>query len=958
MNYNAIAAQYGFIVKRVRENAELNGTLVEMVHEKSGAQLVWLDNGEKNKLFSVIFKTLPEDSTGIFHILEHSTLCGSRKYPVREPFVELLKSSMNTFLNAITWPDKTAYPVASRNDEDYLNLMSVYMDAVFAPRFLDDPNILYQEGWHIEQQDGRLSYKGVVFNEMKGAMSSEDELINEKLTAMLFPDNCYGYNSGGDPEVIPELTYEHFVNTYRRYYHPSNSRVYLDGAIPLEKTLAVLDSYFSGYEALTDLPEIVPQQPVSSEETNYYEIAKDQDPADKGRLTFGKIISTWDDPLKNTAVSILSDVLAGTNEAPLKKAVLASGLAKSFAFMMDDSIAQPYFSLTMKDVADGADDKLMDIIRTTAKEFAEKGIDRDDLNASINSLEFRLRDVREPAALFRCFNAASYWLHGGDPMESMVFDELFKQLRAGVDTGYFEKVMCEMLLDDTGLAVLHTLPSKTLGEEMRKAEEARLEAIKAAWTEEDWATNAELNAKLSAWQQTPDSPEQLATLPMLEIDAVDPEPELIPTEVKNVGGVKLLYHAVPSNGIVNFNAYFMLTDCTADELTKIAVMPALLGKLPTAKHDALQLQQLVKRHVGRMEFRINAFAKDGKNDAAMPCLVASCSVLESELATAEELVAEILTTTKFDCKDQIRHIVTQTDIMNRGMSVSAGNMIGMMNVMAHYSSAAMAVEATSGRAYINWMHGFNADYDNMFGDVCALLERVQKESICKARLVLSVTATEEKQLDAFTGALAEGTPAPEAAVYACDIPGRVGAQIPAQASFAVQGYSLDECGVKNHAGFKVAANIMTYDYLWNAVRVQGGAYGVGLRVENSGSIYAYSYRDPTPGATLGVYGKLADKLNAFCDAGESVDKYIISTVAKFEPLQAPRMQGASADSDWFTGITAEDRARMKKEMLSTDYAVLREFAGVLRRFADEGAVCVVGHEAALKDCADLTMIEL
>ncbi len=958
MNYENIASQYGFKVWRVREIAELNGTLVEMKHVKSGAQLVWLDNGEKNKLFSVIFKTLPEDDTGIFHILEHSTLCGSRKYPVREPFVELLKGSMNTFLNAITWPDKTAYPIASRNDDDYINLMSVYMDAVFAPRFLDDPNILYQEGWHIEQNDGELSYKGVVFNEMKGAMSNEDELINEKLTAMLFPDSCYGHNSGGDPIAIPDLTYEHFVNTYNRYYHPSNSRVYLDGAIPLEKTLAVLDSYFSGYEALTDVPEIVPQQPVASEETNYYEIAADQDEKDKGRFTFGKIISTWDDPLKNAAINILSDVLAGSNEAPLKKAVLASGLAKSFSFMMDDSIAQPYFSLTMKDVKDGADNELMELIRTTAKQIAADGIDRNELNASINRFEFRLRDVREPAALFRCFNAASYWLHGGDPMESMVYNELFAKLREGVENGYFEKVMAEMLLDDTGLAVLHTLPSKTLGEEMRKAEEERLSAIKASWTEADWAANAELNEKLVTWQRTDDTPEQLATLPMLELSAVSEEPELIPTEVKTADGVTVLYHPVVSNGIVHFNAYFKLTDCTAEELTKLAVLPKVLGKLPTAKHDALELQQLVKRYVGRMDFSITAFETGSDDHAAIPCLMASCSVLENALPMAEELLVEILTTTKLDQKDQIRHIITQTDIMSRGMSVSNGNMIGMMNVLSHYSSDGMVAEVTAGRTFINWLHSFNADFDNMFDGVSALMQRVQQQNICKARLVLSVTSTEEASLDTFIGALTEGTAAPESVVYACDIPLRVGAQIPAQASFAVQGYSLDECGVEYNAGFKVAAHIMTYDYLWNAVRVQGGAYGVGLRVESSGSIYAYSYRDPTPGATLGVYGKMADKLTALCDAGESVDKYILSTIAKFEPLLAPRQQGLSADGDWFTGITADDRARMKKEMLATDHNILRKFADVLRTFAEKGAVCVVGHEAALKLCSDLTMLDM
>jgi len=958
MKYASLAQKYGFKVVRERSSAELNGTLVEMIHEKSGAQLIWLDNGEKNKLFSIGFKTLPEDSTGIFHILEHSTLCGSRKYPVREPFVELLKGSMNTFLNAITWPDKTVYPVASRNDDDYLNLMSVYMDAVFAPRFLDDPNILYQEGWHIEQNEGELSYKGVVFNEMKGAMSNEDELINEKFTAMLFPDNCYGYNSGGDPEVIPELTYEHFVKTYNRYYHPANSRTYLDGAIPLEKTLQVMDSYFSGYEKLENLPEIAFQQPAAGEETNYYEIAADQDPADKARLTFGKIISRWDEPLKNAIITILGDVLAGSNEAPLKKAVLDSGLAKSFSLMNDDSIAQPYFYFTMKDVKDGCAGELIAIVKDTAKAIIEKGLDRDELQAYINSLEFKLRDTREPAGLFRCFNAFSYWLHGGDPMESMCYDELFAQLRAEADKGGFEKVMAEMLLDERGMNVLHTLPSKTLGEEMRKAEQARLDAVKASWTEADWAANKELNEKLSAWQQTADTPEQLATLPMLELSAVSEEPELIPTEEKIIDGVKLLYHKIPSNGIVHINAYFKLTDMSVDELTSLAILPKLLGKLPTAKHSALELQQLVKRYVGRMEFSISPYSMDGKNDSAAVYLAARVSVLENSLPMAQELLTEILTSTQLDQKEQIRHIVTQADIMSRSMSVSNGNVIGALSAMAHYSSAAMAAEAVTGRTFIQWLHTFSANYDEMFDGLCTLMQRVQRDSFVKARLVISQTCTEEKDVSAIIAALAAGTPAPEAAKYDCDIPMRVGAQIPAQASFAVQGYTLDECGVKYDAGFKVGAHIMTYDYLWNAVRVQGGAYGVGLRVDDRGGIYAYSYRDPTPGRTLDVYAQMADKLTAFCDAGESVDKYILSTIAKFEPLLSPRMQGESADGDWFTGVTAADRTRMKKEMLATDHATLRRFADVLRRFAAEGAVCVIGHEAALAKCPELTMLEI
>ena len=959
MKYEATAAKYGFSVQRERYDAELNGTLVEMLHVRSGAKLAWLDNGAGNKLFAVTFKTLPEDHTGIFHILEHSTLCGSKKYPMREPFLELLKGSMNTFLNAMTWPDKTSYPVASRNDEDFLNLMGVYLDAVFAPRFLEDANILYQEGWHIEQDEDRnLSYKGVVFNEMKGAMSDEDELMSMTLAGMIFPDNCYGYNSGGDPEHIPELTYTQFVDTYRRFYHPSNSYVYLDGAVPLDDTLRMIDEYLSRYDATDDVPVLVPQKPVSSERTICYEIGKDEDEKDKGRFSFGKIISNWDDPVKNAAADILSDVLAGSNEAPLKKAVLDSGLAKSFSFMLDDSVAQPYFVLTLKDVKDGCDNELMELIRRTAADIAAKGIDRDELNASINRYEFRIRDMREPAGLMRCFSGISYWMNGGDLLEGMVHDKLFRELRAAVETGYYEKLAGEIFNDDTGLAVLHTRPSKTLGEEMRRAEEERLQAIKDTWTEEDFAANAEMNKKLVAWQVTPDTPEQLATLPMLELSAVSEEPEIVPTEAKEIGGVTVLMHKIPCNGIVHFNAYFSLADLSLEELTDAALMPKLLGKLDTGKHTARELQQLVKRYVGRMDFSVNAFAKDGRSDAATPCLTASCSVLENDLDTALELVAEILTSTKFDQKDQIRHIVTQADIMSRGMAVNAGNMLGMLNALAHYSSAATVNEATAGRTFINRLHAVNAEFDNLFDGICALMQRVQQKNICRAGLVLSVTATDEKDTAKLTDALPVGEKGPAYAAYSCESPMRVGVKIPAQASFAVQGYSLKECGVDYDAGFKVAAHIMTYDYLWGAVRVQGGAYGTGLRAENDGSICAYSYRDPTPGATLGIYAEMADRLNAFCDAGESVDKYVLSTIAKYEPLIAPRQQGAAADADWFTGVTAEDRTRMKKEILATDHAKLRKFADVLKKFASDGAVCVVGHEAALEKCGELTMAEI
>lgn len=957
MKYNAGDKLHGFVVTRARHSDELNGTLVEMKHEKSGAQLVWLDNGARNKLFSIGFKTLPEDSTGVFHILEHSTLCGSKKYPVREPFVELMKSSMKTFLNAITWPDKTVYPISSRNDEDFINLTSVYMDAVFAPRFLEDPNIFYQEGWHVEQNEGELSYKGVVFNEMKGAMSDEGELISQKLIEMLFPDNCYGFNSGGDPVAIPDLTYEQFIDTYNRFYHPSNSKIYLDGDIPVDKTFALLDEYLCQYEVSSDLPVINMQAPVASEETIYYEIGPGQDMKDKGRLTFGKIFGEWTDQVKAAAAYILSDVLMGSNEAPIKQAVLESGLAPNVSMAMDDSGAQHYFWITAKDIKDGSDAEIIEIIRKKAAEVIKAGLDKDALHAAINRMEFRLRSPEEPQGLFRCFHALTGWLHEGDPMETMEYGHMFAALRENVDNGYFEKLTGELLIDDAGLAVLHTLPSTTLGEEMRKVENERLDKVKAGWSEADWAENKLLNEKLVAWQQTPDTPEQLATLPVLDLSAISEEPEFTPTEEKEVGGVKLLYHPVDTNGVVHVNAYFKLTDFAFDELPALSMLPRLLGKLPTDKHDALTLQQLVKRYVGMLEYSLYAYARLDDTSECVPMLAVNCSVLEQNLEMAEELIVEILTGTDFEQSELIGKIATQAEIAARQIGVSSGHSLGILSALSHYSANGAVSDAVSGYKAIRWLKGFVGDMEASMPGLIAMMKRVQEKNIVKARMVLGLTSTKPVCLKKLVDGLADGEAAPEKAAYNDDLPHRMGAQIPAQASFAVQGWHLEK-DAANDAGYNVAANIVTLDYLWNKVRVQGGAYGVGLSVENSGNIYAYSFRDPTPGRTLDVYAGAADYLDSFCEAGESIDKYIISTMAKFEPLQSPRAQGAAADAAWFAGIDAGDYGRMKKEILHTDHAKLREFAKILRKFAADGAVCVVGHEAALQKCDGLTLKEL
>ncbi|MBQ2148084.1 MAG: insulinase family protein, partial [Firmicutes bacterium] len=445
----------GFTVTRIREEKEIDGRLVEMVHDISGAQLCWVDNKDVNKLFSIGFKTLPENSTGVFHILEHSVLNGSDKYPVKEPFVDLIKGSMNTFLNAMTFQDKTMYPVSSRNERDFLNLTSVYLDAVFAPRILKDPNILYQEGWHIEQdEDGRLSYKGVVFNEMKGALSDADGFLSEEMLTVLYPDNCYGVNSGGDPAVITDLTYEEFIRTYKRFYHPSNAKVFLDGDVPLEKTLEMIDGYLSKCGRLEDLPTFELQVPGSFEKTVDYALAKEESAQDKGRLVAGKIFAGPGELEKMIAAEILFSVLTGTNDSPLKKAVLDSGLAQDLSVDTLDDIPQASFMMQFKNIKDGKEDELWKLAQDTCFKLAEEGIDPREITAALNRSEFSFKSPQEPAGLIRCIKSFITWLHGGDPMAFLAVDGLYALLRAKQGTGYYEALLKE-LMSDENMCKLH-----------------------------------------------------------------------------------------------------------------------------------------------------------------------------------------------------------------------------------------------------------------------------------------------------------------------------------------------------------------------------------------------------------------------------------------------------------------------------------------------------------------------
>ena len=957
MNLNETAARHGFCVDRVRESKELGGQLVEMHHEKTGAQLAWVDNGEVNKTFCVAFKTLPEDSTGVFHILEHSVLCGSAKYPVREPFVELLKSSMYTFLNAMTFPDKTIYPVSSRNEQDFLNLTEVYLDAVFAPRILQDPNIFYQEGWHIElDENGAPLYKGVVFNEMKGAMSDVDELIYQKTLDLLFPDNCYGCNSGGDPKHIPDLTYEKFLRMYRRYYHPSNARIYLDGAIPLDKVLTLAEEYLNGFDRLDEKHEIPMQKPFAAEAEQAYEIDAGEDTAGKTMLTLAKIVAPWSDTVRVKATEILFDVLTGSNDAPLKKALLATGKCQDVSMSLDNAMAQPYMILTLRNIADGSEQELRQMIRDTVQQLVKTGLDKDALTASINSSEFSARQPGEPSGLLRCIHSLDSWLYGGDPMQPLLSEERYQKLREMAAGDGFDRLMAELLLDESNMSIIRTVPSHTQGDELRAEETERLQAIQASWTDADKEALRVQNEKLTAWQQTPDTAEQLATLPVLSLGEISADPLLIPTAEAQCGAAKVITHDLPMNGITIMHWYISLTDFTLDELKRLSILPELLGKLPTKRHDSLSLFQAIKRDIGKLTFQLRVMSRCA--EMATPVLDVSCSVLDANVDKAAALVREILTETCFDDKARVQTLILQLSEMAKQKVISDGHRMAMYAASATMSAASAAREALNGLSACMVQKALPENFDAQYADFLALCERFSKDSAVQSRITFSLSTNKALDPAAILSAYPVGTPIPDAAPYVSDLPAKCAYRIPSQISFASLGYDYRRAG-KVYSGIaRVMSNILSLSYLWNEVRVQGGAYGAGLNTSETGRMVTYSYRDPSPARTLGINRSMSKGLRDFVAGDERIDKYIISTIGESEPPLGSENQILVSDENLLCGITPEDLCRERAEMLSTTKDALLTWCGVLDQMAKDGGVCVIGHDGAIAACEkeDLTVL--
>lgn len=958
MQLNPKDILHGFRVEYAQELKEIGATLWRMTYEKNGADLIWLEREDDNKTFAIAFKTIPSDDTGVFHILEHSVLCGSDKYPTKEPFVELIKSSMATFLNALTFSDKTMYPISSRNPQDYLNLIDVYMDAVLHPLSIADPHAFRQEGWHYELDDpaGELVCNGVVYNEMKGAYASNDTVLESEMNHQLFPDVCYGWESGGHPDHITELTYENYLANHHKYYHPSNARIILDGAIDLDAVLAKLDSFLCEYDRLDIDAEIPYQTPVMPDErTAYYEIGAEENETNKAILAKGWVFGDYTEKEKNLAFSVLSEVLASSNESPLPKALLDKGLAEDVYFRSEFGIQQLYAYLMIRNADPAKKDEIWSVVREELQKLATNGLDHSRLHNTLSRIEFSTREMAYdgmPRGLVFAILSLESWLYGGDPAQNLCYDEMFASLRKKIDEGWFETFLRDVLLDNPHCAKVCLLPSKTLGQEKIAAEQARLADIKSRLSDEEIDTVMREFKTLRERQEAEDTPEQLATLPKLSLADIPVERKKTLQNVKTVDGVTVLHQPLETNGITYLNLYFSLEDIPMEELSRISFLSTLLGESATEHYSALALQSELQGKFGHFSASVTTSAKRGQTDEATPRLAVKAALLESSKADAVGLLDEVLNRSDLSDEGFVYNLLRQFRIAFEQDVAMRGNTFAAMRAAASNSAKGAIDEAVSGISMLRYLKRTDSDFETNGTAFCGSLNALLGKLFTRSRLTVSVTGAYDedwlKQIIAILGDAPMG-----AKVSYEKAPVRhEGFLIPAEIGFAAKSYNVNALGTDMKGYAKVAAQLLTFDYMWNDIRVKGGAYGTSLRANAGGDVNLTTYRDPSPSRSLHSFDKAGQALRDFCGNNGDIEKYIISTIAAVEPLLTPKTEGEVAVGMYFTGITNDDLQRERDEILGTTSEQLEAFSRVLDEVCAKSGICVVGGKNTLDACGN------
>jgi Zn-dependent M16 (insulinase) family peptidase len=952
---------HGFKLERDRDIAELKTRARFYRHEKTGAELLSLINNDENKVFGITFRTPPVDSTGIAHILEHSVLCGSRKYPVKEPFVELLKGSLNTFLNAFTYPDKTCYPVASQNLQDFYNLIDVYLDAVFYPRLT--PFILQQEGWHFELEDSGqpLTYKGVVFNEMKGAYSSPDNVLVERSQQSLFPDNTYGLDSGGNPKHIPDLTFEQFLAFHQRYYHPSNARIYFYGDDDPEARLIVANGYLKAFDL--SLPDsTIPLQPPFQKPRHMehpFMVGEEEVSKAKGMVTINWLLPETTSIQTNFALRVLEYVLLGMPGSPLRKALIDSGLGEDIAGEgLATELRQMYFSTGLKGIDIKNTGPVESLVMDTLAGLARKGIDPLTIEAALNTIEFGLRENNTghfPRGLLLMLRSLTTWLYDGDPLAMIAFEEPLEAVKSGArsESGLFEQMINRFFLNNPHRTTLVLKPDPDLRETEEVGEKERLASARSAMGPDQVTGVLQNTRELKRLQKTPDSPEALATIPVLKLEDLDKKNKTIPIARFDQQGTPVLFHDLFTNGIAYLEIGFNLRALPDKYLPYVPLFGRALVEIGTDKEDFVTLTQRISRKTGGIGPQtFTSTIKDSRQGAAWLFLCGKAMLKQTE--DLVNILQDVLLTVRFDNRDRFRQMVLEAKARAEQNLVPQGHQIVNLRIRSHFGEAHRVAEQMGGVSYLFFLRQLVRDVEKDWNGVLAVLTDMRRILVNRGNMIFNVTLDNdswpafEKHVNRFMDALPQG-PVTEAD-WAFKAPAPFeGLTIPSQVNYVGKGANLFEIGYAFHGSSLVITRYLRNAFLWDRVRVQGGAYGAFCLLDRmSGALTFVSYRDPNLLDTLDAFDRSASFLKDTDLGREELTKSIIGAIGDLDSYMLPDAKGFASMVRYLTGDTEDARQQMRDEILGTKASDFKNFARILEQVKKEGIVKILGSPSAIE----------
>lgn len=940
-------------------------------HKKSGARVAVISTTDNNKVFSIGFRTPPEDSTGVAHILEHSVLCGSERFPVKEPFVELVKGSLNTFLNAMTYPDKTIYPVASCNDKDFANLMEVYLDAVFFPNIYNRKEIFLQEGWHYELEDtaADLSYNGVVYSEMKGAFSSPDQVMYAEIQQNLFPDTAYGVESGGDPDHIPELTYEQFLEFHKRYYHPVNSYIYLYGDMDVEERLNYMDKeYLSRFEEINLDSSLAEQKPFDKKKCaeSFYSVNTEEEAKDAAYFAYNVAMDGERDLVRDTAMSLLCTALVNTPGSPVKQALTAAGIGEEVYAMYCDEYLQPFFSLVAQNAPADAGEEFMRIATETMENCVKEGVNKKSLLAALNSMEFSFREAdcgSYPKGLRYGQLMLVTWLYDdAQVFNNMHWSPVFDKLRELIDTDYFEKLLQESILDNTHSVFLKLLPKVGMLAEKEEKQKEALAALKESLDASELEAMVEQTTSLKKYQEEPSTPEELATIPRLTREDLKKEADPIINEVKKMHGITALHQELFTNKIAYVKLFFDMKKLPAELLSYAGILSSLFCKMNTKDYSYLELNNEININTGGIGTGIGIYTNNEDFRKFSVQFTAEGKALYSKLPEFFAYMKELLTETVFEDTGRIREILLESKSAMESGYTGMAQRAALKRATSYFAAFGMAMELTDGIAYYDFITDILEHFEERKDDVLEKLAKVYRCIFAKDVLTISVTADaegyeivekESKALVAAFADTAEGTGlvlAPEKK--------NEGFMTPGQVQYVCCAGDFKAAGLSYTGAYEVLRTAMSYGYLWNNVRVMGGAYGAAFMAMENGRMAFYSWRDPHLNRTMKVYEDAVDYIANF-DADEAeMTKYVIGTMSSVDTPRTPRMEGERGYLSYFTGKTFETLQKRRDEILTVTVEDIRALAEGVRTMLAQECFCTIGSGPKVKaDGARFTTVK-